>query len=70
MRGMSIFLRKIDSTVAVPVYTIWEKAIGGGWSWGEFATRWLYLAGNSARIQQEFFVLLRCFRRTQRNDRA
>ena len=27
MRGMSIFLRKIDSTVAVPVYTIWENAI-------------------------------------------
>ena len=24
---MSIFLRKIDSTVAVPVYTIWENAI-------------------------------------------
>jgi len=23
---MSIFLRKIDSTVAVPVYTIWENA--------------------------------------------
>jgi len=27
MRGMPIFLRKIDSTVAVPVYTIWENAI-------------------------------------------
>jgi hypothetical protein len=24
---MSIFLRKIDSTVAVPVYTIWENAL-------------------------------------------
>ena len=30
MRGMSIFSRKIDSTVAVPVYTIWENAIDSG----------------------------------------